>query len=384
MNHRTQLKSAKRIVVKVGTSTLFLKNGKPDLYRIEHLIRELSALKNEEREIIFVTSGAIAYGMNEVGIFEKPTDIPKKQALAAIGQSGLMHLYKRFFADYGQTMAQVLLTRENAARHHQYTNSRNALLSLLDYGVIPVINENDVVAIDEIKIGDNDNLSATVAALVDADALLILSDIDGVYTGNPSSDPAARRIEEIMEVTPEIEHMAGGAGSAFGTGGMATKIEAARIAQNAGVMMVIARGSDDEVIRRVFSGERVGTLFPAREAHLRVRQNWLAFGKRMEGTIVVDAGCADAIITGKSSLLAAGIVSVEGDFTAGSSIRILAPSGQEIARGITNYNARDIVRIKGLKSQDFKGVLGEVAKDEVVHRDNLVLLSQGMEESAWH
>lgn len=383
MDHRIQLKSAHRIVVKVGTSTLFLENGKPDLYRIEHLIRELSALKNEGREVIFVSSGAIAYGMNEAGLREKPTDIPKKQALAAIGQSGLMHLYKRFFADYGQTTAQVLLTKENAARHHQYTNSRNALLSLLELGVIPVINENDVVAIDEIKIGDNDNLSATVAALIDADALLILSDIDGVYTGNPHEDHAARHIEEILEITPEIERMAGGAGSSFGTGGMATKIEAARIAQNAGVTMVIAKGCEDEVIRRVFAGETLGTLFPAREAHLRIRQNWLAFGKRIEGTIAVDAGCARALLTGKSSLLAAGIVSVEGDFSAGSSVRILAPTGQEIARGITNYNAGDMARIKGLKSRDFKEILGETARDEVIHRDNLVLLAQGMEATAW-
>ena len=271
MNARERLREAKRIVVKVGTSTLVRTSGKPDFRRMDRLVREIADLKNAGREMVLVSSGAIAIGMDSIGLREKPAEIPARQALAAIGQSSLMTLYKKFFADYGQTAAQVLLTKENAARHHQYANSRNALLELLAMGAVPVINENDVVAVDEIKIGDNDTLSATVATLIDADALLILSDIDGLYTANPQEDKTARLIPEVAEITPEIERMAGGAGSSFGTGGMATKIEAAKIAVNAGATFVIAPSAKDDVISAVLAGETVGTVFPAKETSSSTR-----------------------------------------------------------------------------------------------------------------
>ena len=374
MNARERLREAKRVVVKVGTSTLVRTSGKPDFRRMDRLVREIADLKNEGREMVLVSSGAIAIGMDSIGLRQKPAEIPARQALAAIGQSSLMTLYKKFFAEYGQTAAQVLLTKENAARHHQYANSRNALLELLSMGAVPVINENDVVAVDEIKIGDNDTLSATVATLIDADALLILSDIDGLYTANPQEDKTARLIPEVAEITPEIERMAGGTGSSFGTGGMATKIEAAKIAVNAGATFVIAPSARDDVISAVLAGELVGTVFSAKEAHLRQRKSWLAFGKRIAGDIVVDEGCEAAMRTHGSSLLAAGIVAVEGDFAAGTTVRVLSARQQEIARGIVNYSAAQIAKIAGRQSRDFASLIEGEIRDEVIHRDNMVLM----------
>ncbi len=374
MNARERLREAKRVVVKVGTSTLVRTSGKPDFRRMDRLVREIADLKNEGREMVLVSSGAIAIGMDSIGLRQKPAEIPARQALAAIGQSSLMTLYKKFFADYGQTAAQVLLTKENAARHHQYANSRNALLELLSMGAVPVINENDVVAVDEIKIGDNDTLSATVATLIDADALLILSDIDGLYTANPQEDKTARWIPEVAEITPAIERMAGGAGSSFGTGGMATKIEAAKIAVNAGATFVIAPSARDDVISAVLAGEPVGTVFSAKEAHLRQRKSWLAFGKRIAGDVVVDEGCEAAMRAHGSSLLAAGIVAVEGDFAAGTTVRVLSARQQEIARGIVNYSAAQIAKIAGRQSRDFASLIEGEIRDEVIHRDNMVLM----------
>ena len=374
MSARERLREAKRIVVKVGTSTLTHPSGGQNLHRIEQLVRELIDEANQGKEILLVSSGAIAAGMNTLGLKERPAGIPARQALAAIGQGALLHIYEKFFHEHGRTMAQVLLTKENAARHHQYMNSRNALLALLGMNVIPVINENDAVAVDEIKIGDNDNLSAVVAALVDADALIILSDIDGVYTANPRTDASARLIFEISEITPEIERIAGGAGSAQGTGGMQTKIEAAKIAQNAGVTMVIAQGNADGVIRGILRGQEIGTLFPAREAHLKTRKSWLAFGKRLMGDLSVDDGCVAAMRHG-ASLLAVGVTGVYGDFAAGETVRILGPTGQEIARGIAAYNAADVARLMGHQTTDFQELITDAAHEEIIHRDNLVLMT---------
>ena len=295
METREELKNACRIVVKIGTSTLTHATGKLNLYRIERLVRELADLANEGREILLVTSGAVGAGIDRMGLAEKPKSIPEKQALAAVGQGILMHIYEKLFAEYGQTVAQVLLTKENSVRHKQYMNSRNALLTLLKMGIIPIINENDAIAVDELKIGDNDTLSATVATIVDADALVILSDIEGVYTANPQTDENAQLLTTIAEITPEVEKMAGGAGSKLGTGGMYTKIQAAKIAVNSGVTMVIASGARDGVVRSVLYGEPIGTLFPAKESHLKVRKSWLAFGRSIVGDLVVDAGCAAAM-----------------------------------------------------------------------------------------
>lgn len=371
---RAGLKAAKRIVVKVGTSTITYPTGKMNLARMEKLVRELSDLSNQGREILLVTSGAIAVGMDRLGKKKRPRSIPERQALAAVGQGVLMNVYATLFAQYGQPAGQVLLTKENSLRHNQYTNSRNALRAMLEMGVLPVINENDAVAVDEVKIGDNDTLSATVATLVDADLLVILSDVAGLYTANPQVDEGAQLIPLVREITPAIEALAGGAGSAAGTGGMQTKIEAARIAMSSGVTMVIAQGEQDGAIREILAGARIGTLFPAKEAHLKARKSWLAFGRRIEGDLVVDDGCAQAMLTGGKSLLAAGLVAAEGAFKAHSTVRVLTLDGREIARGIVNYDAVSLRRIAGHRTAEIAAVIEGPVFDEVVHRDNMVLM----------
>lgn len=373
MNTREQIKDAKRIVVKVGTSTLLYPNGKINLYRIEHLARELSDLASQGREVILVTSGAIGAGMVRMGLSERPESMQEKQALASVGQVLLMHLYDKFFTEYGQVAGQVLLTKENFANHNQYINARNTLMAMLKSGIIPVINENDAVTVAEVKIGDNDTLSATVAAIVDADVLIILSDIDGVYDANPQTHPEAKLLSEIKEITSGVEAMAGGAGSAVGTGGMATKIEAAKIATAAGVTMFIASGGENGMLGRIIAGEDVGTVFPPKDAHLRARKGWLAFGKRISGILVVDEGCVRALKKG-SSLLAAGILATEGEYTAGSTVRVLTADYQEIARGTIAYDAAAVAKIKGRKTSDFTDILDGEIHDEVIHRDNMVLM----------
>ncbi len=374
MTSRERLKKAKRIVVKVGTSTLVYGSGRLNLLRIEKLVREISDLSNQGKEVVLVSSGAIAAGLGKLGLEKKPDSIPQKQAVAAIGQGVLMHIYEKFFAEYGKTMGQILLTKENSVRHHQFVHSRNALLALLQMGAIPVINENDAVAVDEIKIGDNDNLSATVATLVDADALIILSDIEGVFTANPQTDASASLIDEISEITPEVELLAGGAGTKLGTGGMSTKIEAAKVSISSGVTMVIAEGKRDGILHALLNGETVGTIFPAKPSHLQVRKSWLAFGKRLAGDITVDEGCARMMLEAGSSLLAVGITDCSGDFYAGNMVRVLAPDRQEIARGIVNFDTETLRLLMGHKTEEFSSILQGDYPNEVIHRDNMVLM----------
>ena len=370
---RQSLGEAKRIVVKVGSSTLTHSTGKLNLQGIEKLVRVLSDLANQGRQILLVTSGAVAAGMDRLGLKEKPKTIPEKQAAAAVGQGILMHTYEKLFGEYGQVVAQVLLTREDSVNRSRYANSRNTLMTLLSMGVVPVINENDAVAIDELKIGDNDTLSAMVASIVEADLLIILSDIEGLYTANPQTDPAATLIPEVADITPAVEALAGGPGTDKGTGGMHTKIQAAKIAVNSGVVMVIASGSRSGVVREVLSGAPVGTIFLPKVNRLQVRKRWLAFGARIRGAVTVDAGCEHAILRG-ASLLAAGITAVDGIFEHGNTVRILAAGGREIARGIANYNAADTRRIMGAHTNEIAEILGGKPYDEVIHRDNMVLL----------
>lgn len=375
MLERKTLMEAKRIVVKVGTSTLTHSTGKPNLFRIEQLAMELADLANQGKEIVLVFSGAVGAGMARLGMAERPKTIPEKQAAAAVGQGLLMHIYEKAFSEFGQVVAQVLLTREDSVNRSRYANSRNTLLSLLNYGVIPIINENDAVAIEELKIGDNDTLSAMVANIVDADLLIILSDIDGVYTANPQTDPTATLMHEIPDITEAVENAAGGAGSSRGTGGMYTKIQAAKMVVNSGIAMVIASGLEKGVVRRILQGENIGTLFLSRENRLQFRKRWLAFGSRVKGRIQVDAGCERAVVEHGSSLLAAGIVDCQGEFGEGMTVSIVSASGREIARGLVNYSSEDIVRLKGAHTDEIAGILGVKTYDEVVHRDNLVLLA---------
>ncbi|MDY2638120.1 MAG: glutamate 5-kinase [Phascolarctobacterium sp.] len=374
-SYREALKKAKRIVVKVGTSTITYANGKRNFSQIDRLARELSDLQNQGKEMILVSSGAVAVGVDRLGLPAKPSTIPGKQACAAVGQGVLMHTYEKLFADYGQIVAQVLITRTEAIDRHRYTNCRNTFMTLLQQGVIPIVNENDVVALDELKIGDNDNMSALVAGIVDADLVIILSDIDGLYTANPATHPDATLVHTVLEITPEVEASAGGVGSARGTGGMATKIQAAKAATNSGIQLVIASGTEKNAIPRILQGEEIGTLFVSRENRLQFRKRWLAFGAKIQGSIVVDDGCAKAIRkAGGCSILPAGIYQVVGDFQTGSTVSVIDKEGHELARGLVHYTASELERIKGCKSADIESILGHKNYDEVIHRDDLVIL----------
>ena len=374
-SYREALKKAKRIVVKVGTSTITYANGKRNFSQIDRLARELSDLQNQGKEMILVSSGAVAVGVDRLGLPAKPSTIPGKQACAAVGQGVLMHTYEKLFADYGQIVAQVLITRTEAIDRHRYTNCRNTFMTLLQQGVIPIVNENDVVALDELKIGDNDNMSALVAGIVDADLVIILSDIDGLYTANPATHPDATLVHTVQEITPEVEASAGGVGSSRGTGGMATKIQAAKAATNSGIQLVIASGTEKNAIPRILQGEEIGTLFVSRENRLQFRKRWMAFGAKIQGSIVVDDGCARAIRkAGGCSILPAGIYQVVGDFQTGSTVSVIDKEGHELARGLVHYTASELERIKGCKSSDIEGILGHKNYDEVIHRDDLVIL----------
>lgn len=372
---REALKKAKRIVIKVGTSTITYANGKRNFSQIDRLAREISDLQNQGKEMILVTSGAVAVGVDRMGLPGKPKTIPGKQAAAAVGQGVLMHTYEKFFADYGQIVAQVLITKTEAIDRHRYTNTRNTFMELMRQRVIPIVNENDVVALDELKIGDNDNMSALVAGIVDADLVIILSDVDGLYTANPQTHPDAVIVPEVAEITPEIEASAGGVGSARGTGGMATKIQAAKAATSSGIHLVIASGTEKNAITRVLQGEELGTLFVSRENRLQFRKRWLAFGAKIAGSIVVDDGCAKAIRkAGGCSILPAGVFAVQGEFLPGSTVNVIDKDAHELARGLVHYSSAELEQIKGCNSGEIANILGHKNFDEVIHRDDLVIL----------
>lgn len=372
---REALKKAKRIVIKVGTSTITYANGKRNFSQIDRLAREISNLQNQGKEMILVTSGAVAVGVDRMGLPGKPKTIPGKQAAAAVGQGVLMHTYEKFFADYGQIVAQVLITKTEAIDRHRYTNTRNTFMELMRQRVIPIVNENDVVALDELKIGDNDNMSALVAGIVDADLVIILSDVDGLYTANPQTHPDAVIVPEVAEITPEIEASAGGVGSARGTGGMATKIQAAKAATSSGIHLVIASGTEKNAITRVLQGEELGTLFVSRENRLQFRKRWLAFGAKIAGSIVVDDGCAKAIRkAGGCSILPAGVFAVQGEFLPGSTVSVIDKDAHELARGLVHYSSAELEQIKGCNSGEIANILGHKNFDEVIHRDDLVIL----------
>lgn len=372
---REALQKAKRIVIKVGTSTITYANGKRNFSQIDRLAREISDLQNQGKEMILVTSGAVAVGVDRMGLPGKPKTIPGKQAAAAVGQGVLMHTYEKFFADYGQIVAQVLITKTEAIDRHRYTNTRNTFMELMRQRVIPIVNENDVVALDELKIGDNDNMSALVAGIVDADLVIILSDVDGLYTANPQTHPDAVIVPEVAEITPEIEASAGGVGSARGTGGMATKIQAAKAATSSGIHLVIASGTEKNAITRVLQGEELGTLFVSRENRLQFRKRWLAFGAKIAGSIVVDEGCAKAIRkAGGCSILPAGVFAVQGEFLPGSTVSVIDKDAHELARGLVHYSSAELEQIKGCNSGEIANILGHKNFDEVIHRDDLVIL----------
>jgi glutamate 5-kinase len=374
MEAREQVSSSKRIVIKVGSSSITHETGRLDLGRIEKLSREIADLMASGKEVVLVSSGAVAAGLGKLGLKEKPKTIPEKQAVAAVGQGVLIHIYGKVFGEYSQTVAQVLLTREDTIARERCLNSRNTLLTLLGMGVLPVINENDAVAVDELKIGENDTLSAMVASLIDADLLIILSDIDGLYTANPASDPGAILLHQVGEIDEKIEASCGGAGSARGTGGMFTKVQAAKIATSSGIPLVIANSKTESVLHRVVSGEPLGTLFSAKENGHGFKKRWISFGAKVEGSVSVDSGCEKSVVSGGKSLLPAGLIGVEGEFGQGAVVKVLSASGRELGRGMVNYSSEELLKIKGKHSDEIADILGAKPYDEAIHRDHLAIL----------
>lgn len=369
--------SSKRIVVKVGTSTLTHANGQLNFQRMDQLARQLTDVRNSGKDVVLVSSGAVGAGLGRLGFSERPKTMPEKQAAAAVGQGLLMQIYTKLFGEYNQVVAQVLLTREDLDHRLRYLNARNTLNTLLSYGVIPIINENDTVATYELArlhFGDNDRLSALVASTIDADLLLLLSDIDGLYDMDPRHHPEAQRLQIVEEITPEIVAGAGGAGTSRGTGGMATKIEAARMATLSGTAMVLADGATPGVVGDILEGKPVGTLFLPREEALLQRQRWLAFAGYPTGSIKIDEGAACAILERGKSLLPSGITEVKGSFDPGDLIQVMNAEGREIARGLTNYGHDEIQQIMGHKSSEIDKLLGHKNFDEIIHRNNLVCL----------
>lgn len=373
MEYLKEIQKVRRIVVKVGTSTLTHATGRLNFNRLEQLVRQLADLRNQGKEVVLVTSGAVGAGMGRLGLTERPASIVQRQALAAVGQGLLMQIYEKLFAEYGQVVAQVLLTRSDVSERQRYLNARNTLLALLDYQVIPIINENDTVATEELKIGENDALSALVTGLIDGELLVLLSDIDGLYTSDPKQNPDAQLIQCVPEITAEIRQMAGGAGSAFGTGGMITKINAAQMATSAGAMMVLMNGKEPSMLQQLFDGKPVGTVFLSKHSVVNHRKRWIAYGPQIGGELVVDRGAETAITSLGKSLLPSGITRIAGNFEEGDLVRILNADGVEIGRGFTNYNHEQLSQIIGKKTSEIESILGFKNADEVVHRDNFVL-----------
>ena len=368
-----ELSKARRIVIKVGTSSLTDKNNRLDPPKVEKLTKEIVELKKRGKEVILVTSGAIGAGIGKLDLKQRPREIKVLQATAAIGQSILMSTYDKYFTMYKETIAQVLLTHEDFFTRQRYLNLRNTLITLLKSGVIPIINENDTVAVDEIKLGDNDNLSALVASNLGADLLIILTDTDGLFTYDPKRSKKAELISAVDEITPEIERSAGKGGKA-GVGGMTTKLQAAKVVMQAGIPLIIANSGAENILMRIIEGEPLGTLFMPKKRKLYSREHWILFASAPKGRIKVDEGAKTALIRNGSSLLPSGIIGVEKEFKSGDAVSIVDANGVEFAKGISNYSSSDIEKIKGLHSHDIEHVLGRREYNEVVYRGNLVLL----------
>lgn len=368
----TRIAEAKRLVIKVG-SALVTNNGEGlDLNAINEWARQIARLRQMDREVVLVSSGAIACGMQRLGWKKRPSAVHELQACAAVGQMGLVQVYESAFARHGLHTAQVLLTHDDLADRKRYLNARSTLTTLLELGVVPIINENDTVITDEIKFGDNDTLGALVANLIDADALIILTDQPGLFTADPRKDSSATLISEASAGDPALEVMAGGAGSQIGTGGMITKVIAAKRAASSGAHTVIASGREKDVMPRLASGESVGTLLVSQTQPLNARKLWLADHLQLNGKLVLDAGAIKALAEGKS-LLPIGVVEVQGEFERGAAVACVSAEGVEIARGLINYGSSDARRIARHASSEIEAILGYVDESEIIHRDNLIL-----------
>lgn len=367
------LHGAKRIVVKVGSSLVTNEGRGVDAAAIGNWCRQLASLAGQGREVLMVSSGAIAEGMKRLGWSARPKEIHELQAAAAVGQMGLAQMYESKLSEHGIGSAQVLLTHADLADRERYLNARSTLLTLLSLKVIPVINENDTVVNDEIKFGDNDTLGALVANLVDADALVILTDQPGLYSADPRKDPQARFIGEAVAGTPELEQMAGGAGSSLGRGGMITKVLAAKRAAGSGASTVIAWGREPDVLLRLAAGEAIGTLLVARTAKLAARKQWMADHLQLRGAVVVDDGAVGKLRDEGKSLLPIGMIEVQGEFVRGDVIAVRSPAGVEVARGLANYASSEARLIARKPSSQIESLLGYSNEPEMIHRTNLVL-----------
>jgi glutamate 5-kinase len=368
------LQRARRIVVKVGSSLVTNDGRGLDAEAVGNWCRQMAALAGSGREVVMVSSGAIAEGMKRLGWAVRPKGIHELQAAAAVGQMGLAQMYETKLREHGMRSAQVLLTHADLADRERYLNARSTLLTLLTHRVIPVINENDTVVNDEIKFGDNDTLGALVANLVDADALVILTDQRGLYAADPRREPDARFIDEAAAGDPELERMAGGAGTAIGRGGMLTKILAAKRAAGSGTSTVIAHGREADVLLRLAAGEAIGTALIASTPKLTARKLWMADHLQLRGVMVVDDGAAQKIRGAGKSLLPVGVVDVQGEFHRGDVVAVRSQAGDELARGLSNYGSVEARLISRKPSADFERLLGYTGEPEMIHRDNLVLV----------
>lgn len=375
-DRKSIISGVKRVIVKVGSSVLTDKKGDLSESAFGRLAGDVAGVKAGVVEVIMVSSGAIASGMKKLKMGEKPTEVYMKQAIAACGQSTLMWNYEKAFSEFGLDVAQVLITHDGLSDRKRFLNARKTLITLLDMGIIPIINENDTVAIEEIMLGDNDNLAAHVTSLVEADLLVLLTDIEGLYSKDPRHNHDAEFISIIERIGDDIESVAGDTLGRTTTGGMKTKIQAARTAAAFGVPTIIANGKSSSALAEIFEGKDVGTLFLPAKKSLSGRKHWIAFTLKSAGEIVIDSGAAEAITAKGKSLLPSGIKDVRGDFGIGDSVTCVDEDGREVARGLTCYGSSDIKRIMGRSTREVGGILGYKYSDEVIHRDDLAVINE--------
>lgn len=364
----------KKIVVKIGTKVLTGKGNRLDKVRMKQLVNQISTIINKGIKAVIVSSGAVGSGMGLLKLKERPKDLSQLQACAAVGQPHLMQAYDNLFKPHGLITAQVLLTQEDLDDRKRYLNAKQTLLRLLDDGVVPIINENDTVSTEEIKFGDNDKLSSLVANLIEADLLILVSDVDGLYKCDKFGKREKRPIAVVNEISSEIESLAQKSKDELGTGGMISKIQAANIATSSAITCVIVNGKKENILLNIIEGKQEGTLFLPSSVKLAARKRWLGFGVKPKGKIKVDTGAKEALAKGNKSLLSSGIIGAEGEFKRGDIVKITDTTGKEFARGIANYSSLEIEKIKGLKTAQIAKALGYQHEDEVVHRDNLVIV----------
>lgn len=374
-NRKSIFNNAKRLVVKVGSNVLTEDHGL-NLKAIRSISRQICRLIDSGLEVILISSGAMASGVKKVGLDKRPDEIPKRQAIAAVGQAGLIMEYEKAFARYHKKVAQILLTGDDLNNRIRYLNARNTLCMLLSWQVVPIINENDTVMIEEIQFGDNDNLAAMITLLMDADILVNLTDIDGLYTKNPRKYPDAELIPLVSTIRENIVKVAGDIPGPLGTGGMLSKINAARKVTASGIPMVIANGGKPDILIKLFSGKEIGTFFVSKKKKLKSRKCWIAFTLKPKGAIRIDDGAAAAILNRGKSLLPSGIVHVEGEFNVGAPVEFKNGDNETLGTGLVNYNSADIRKIMGFKSSQIKKILGHKPYDDVIHRDNLAITSE--------